>query len=153
DQLVFSSDWYPSGDKGVQYYAQHNGFFAAESLDVKFMISKGSSESISRVASGVADGGAASVAALLQAQGQSNVPAKAVVSIFNVQPDSIFTTEDSSLKSLKDLEGKKIATATFAAANVFWPLIVKTLGLDESKITLLKVDPAALTPMLALGQV
>jgi len=55
--------------------------------------------------------------------------------------------------SLKDLVGKKVATATFTSSNVIWPLILANNGIDEKKITLIKVDPAALVPMLATGQV
>ena len=57
------------------------------------------------------------------------------------------------MTSLKDLVGKKVATATFTSSNVIWPLILANNGIDEKKITLIKVDPAALVPMLATGQV
>jgi len=153
DNLIFSNDWFPSGDKGFQYYALHRGFFAAEGLDVTFMTAKGSSDSIARVASGSADVGSGSIVALLQAKVQSNVPVKTVFAFYNVPPDSILTTEDSKLKSLKDLEGARIATAPFASSNVFWPLVLKELNLDEAKISLVKVDPTALSPMLAAGQI
>ncbi len=153
DRLVYSNDWFPSGDKGIQFYAKHKGFFAAEGLDVTFTTAKGSSDSITRVASGSADVGSGSIVALLEAKVQSNIPVKIAVAFYNLPPDAILTTEGSKLKSLKDLEGSRLATATFASSNVFWPLILKTLNLDESKISLLKVDPAALTPMLASGQV
>jgi NitT/TauT family transport system substrate-binding protein len=153
DKLVYSNDWYPSGDKGVQFYAQHKGFFAAEGLDVTFITAKGSSDSITRVATGSADVGSGSIVALLEAKVQSNIPVKTAVAFYNVPPDAILTTEGSKLKSLKDLEGSRLGTAPFASSNVFWPLILKTLKLDENKITLLKMDPTALTPMLAAGQV
>ena len=70
-----------------------------------------------------------------------------------MQPDAIFATEGSGITTLKDLEGKKIATATFSSSNVTWPLIVKANGVDPAKVKLLKVDPGALAPMLAAGQV
>ena len=56
------------------------------------------------------------------------------------------------MNALKDVEGKKVATATFSSSNVIWPLILKSNGIDESKVTLLKVDPEALVPMLSSGQ-
>ncbi len=153
DKLTYSNDWFPSGDKGIQYYAKYKGFFAREGLDVAFITAKGSSDSITRVGSGSADVGSGSIVALLQAKVESNVPVKTAVSFYNTPPDAIMTTEGSKLKSLNDLAGTRLATATFASSNVFWPQIVKALKLDESKIALLKVDPGALTPMLASGQV
>src|SRR5260221_9538966 len=131
DKLTYSNDWFPSGDKGVQYYAKHKGFFDAEGLDVTFITAKGSSDSITRIASGSADVGSASIAALLQAKAQANVPVKTVVAFYNIPPDSIMTVEGSKIKSLKNIEGAKLATATFASSNVFWPLILKQLNLDE----------------------
>ncbi len=153
DKLTFSNDWFPSGDKGIQFYAKQKGFFEKEGLDVTFITAKGSADSITRVATGSADVGSGSIVALLQAKKTSNVPVKTAVAFYNMPPDSIMVPEGSSIKSLKDLEGKKLATATFASSNVFWPLIVKAMNLDESKINLLKVDPAAMDPMLASGQV
>jgi NitT/TauT family transport system substrate-binding protein len=113
----------------------------------------GTSDSITRVASGSADVGSATIGALLEARTQSNIPAKTAVAFYNLPPDAILTTEGSKLKSLKDLEGSRVATATFASSNVFWPLILNALNLDPSKVNLVKVDPTALTPMLASGQV
>jgi NitT/TauT family transport system substrate-binding protein len=153
DKLVYSNDWFPSGDKGIQFYAKHKGFFDAEGLDVSFITAKGSSDSITRIASGSADVGSASIVALLQAKAQVDVPVKTAVAFYNVPPDAILTYEGSKIKSLKDVEGAKLATATFASSNVFWPLIIKELKLDEAKIGMLKVDPQTLTPMLASGQV
>jgi NitT/TauT family transport system substrate-binding protein len=153
DKLIYSNDWFPSGDKGIQFYAKHKGYFAKEGLDVTFITARGSSDSITRLASGSADVGSGSMVALLQAKVESNIPVKTAVSFYNKPADSIMVAEGSKIKSLKDLDGSRLATATFASSNVFWPQIVKALKLDESKITLIKVDPAAMTPMLAAGQV
>lgn len=153
DKLTYSNDWFPSGDKGIQFYAKHKGFFAKEGLDVTFITARGSSDSITRLATGSADVGSGSIVALLQAKVETNIPVKTAVSFYNKPPDSIMIVEGSKIKSLKDLDGTRLATATFASSNVFWPQIVKALKLDESKITLIKVDPAAMTPMLASGQV
>jgi NitT/TauT family transport system substrate-binding protein len=89
----------------------------------------------------------------LQARAQSNVPVSAVAGVFPVQPDALFVVEGGSVNSLKDLIGKKVATATFTSSNVIWPLILANNSIDADKITLIKVDPAALVPMLATGQV
>ena len=153
DKLVYSNDWFPSGDKGIQFYAKHKGYFAAEGLDVSFITAKGSSDSITRIASGSADVGSASIVALLQAKAQADVPVKTAVAFYNIPPDALMTYEGSKIKSLKDIEGTKLATATFASSNVFWPLIIKELKIDESKVGMLKVDPQTLAPMLASGQV
>ena len=153
DKLTYMNDWLPGGDKAIPYYAKEKGFFAAEGLDVTVQTARGSSEAITKIATGTADVGSGGLSALLLARAETNVPVSAVLGIFTMQPDSIFTTEGSSLKSLKDLAGKKIATATFTSSNVIWPLILDSVNIPRDKVTLLKVDPGALAPMLASGQV
>jgi len=114
---------------------------------------RGSTEGLTRISTGSADVGSGGFAALLQAKAEQKIPVTAVLSVFTMQPDSIFTVDGSPIKTLKDLEGKKIATATFTSSNVSWPIVLKANNIDESKIQLLKVDPAALVPMLATGRV
>jgi NitT/TauT family transport system substrate-binding protein len=54
--------------------------------------------------------------------------------------------------SLKDMEGRKVATGTFSSSNVIWPLVLAANKVDAAKIELIKVDPPALAPMLAGGK-
>ena len=153
DKLVYMNDWLPGGDKALPYYAAQKGFFAAEGLEVTVQTARGSSEAITKIATGTADVGSGGLAALLQAKAETGVPVTAVLGIFTVQPDAIFTAEGSGINTLKDVEGKKIATATFTSSNVIWPLVLQAVKVDPAKVTLLKVDPGALAPMLATGQV
>ena len=153
DKLTFMNDWLPGGDKAIPFYAKQKGFFEAEGLDVTVQSARGSSEAITKRATGVADVGSGGLAALLQARAETGVPVSAVLGVFTVQPDAIFTAEGSGIDSLKGVEGKKVATATFTSSNVIWPLILQAEKIDPAKVTLLKVDPGALAPMLATGQV
>ena len=108
---------------------------------------------MTKLGTGAADMGTGGLAALLQARAQTPVAVKAVVSIYTLQPDAIFTTEGSGISNLKDVVGKTIATATFSSSNVSWPLVLKANGIDPAKVDLLKADPGALAPMLAAGKV
>jgi NitT/TauT family transport system substrate-binding protein len=153
DKLIYMNDWLPGGDKAIPFYAQKRGYFAAEGLDVTIQTARGSSEGITKIATGTADVGSGGLAALLQAKAETGIPVSAILGVFTVQPDSLFTVEGSHIDTIKDIEGKKVATASFTSSNVVWPLILKAAGVDASKVTLLKVDPGALAPMLASGQV
>jgi len=153
DKITFSIDWLPAGDKAVPYLAIQKGLFAAEGLDVSIQVGRGSSDVITKLATGTVDIGTGGLAALLQARAQDNVPVKAIYSVYTLQPDAIFTTADSGIASLKDLVGKKVATATFSSSNVVWPLVLESNGIDPAKIDLIKVDPGAMGPMLATGKV
>lgn len=153
EKISYMNDWLPGGDKALPFYAKEKGLFEKAGLDVTIQTARGSSEGITRIATGVGDVGSGGFTALLQARAEQHVPVKAILSIFTLQPDANFTVAGSGVNTLKDLEGKKVATATFTSSNVIWPLVLAANNIDASKITLLKVDPAALVPMLTSGQV
>lgn len=153
DAVTFMIDWLPAGDKAAVYYGVHKGIFAEADLDVKIAVGRGSSDVVTKLSTGAADVGTGGLAALLQAVAAENAPAKAVMPIYTKQPDAIFTTTDSGIETLKDVAGKKLATATFSSSNVSWPLVLEANGIDPASVELLKVDPGALAPMLATGQV
>jgi NitT/TauT family transport system substrate-binding protein len=153
DKITFMIDWLPAGDKAVPYLGVQKGLFAAEGLDVTIQSGRGSSDVVTKLGVGSADIGTGGLAALLQAKAESKVPVKGIMSLYTLQPDAIFTTEGSGINTLKDVVGKKVATATFSSSNVPWPLVLQANGIDPASVSLLKVDPAALAPMLASGQV
>jgi NitT/TauT family transport system substrate-binding protein len=153
EKVSFTIDWLPAGDKAVPYLGVQKGLFAAEGLEVTIQVGRGSSDVVTKLGTGATDMGTGGLAALLQAKAENSVPVKAVLSIYTLQPDAIFTVEGSGISSLKDLVGKKVATATFSSSNVVWPLLLQNNGIDPGKIELIKTDPGALAPLLASGQV
>jgi NitT/TauT family transport system substrate-binding protein len=153
EPVTFMIDWLPAGDKAAAYLGVQSGIFEQAGLDVTIQSGRGSSDVVTKLATGAADIGTGGLPALLQAKAEGDVPVKAVMSIYTMQPDAIFTTEGSGITSLKDLEGKTIATATFSSSNVTWPVLLKNNGIDADSITVMKVDPGALAPMLATGQI
>jgi NitT/TauT family transport system substrate-binding protein len=153
EKVVFMIDWLPAGDKAVPYLGVQKGLFAAEGLDVTIQSGRGSSDVVTKLGTGAADLGTGGLAALLQARAEAPVPVKAILSLYTLQPDAIFTTDSSGISALKDVAGKTVATATFSSSNVSWPLVLKANGIDPDKVELLKADPGALAPMLASGKV
>ena len=57
EKLVYMNDWLPGGDKALPFYAVQKGLFAKEGLDVTVQSARGSSEAITRIATGAADVG------------------------------------------------------------------------------------------------
>lgn len=153
DDVTFMIDWLPAGDKAAVYYGVEKGMFRDADLDVTIQSGRGSSDVVTKLATGAADVGSAGLAALLQAKAEGEVPVTAVASVYTLQPDAIFTTSDSGVTSLADLVGKTVGTPTFSSSNVVWPLLLEKNGIAADSITLIKADPGALAPMLATGKV
>jgi NitT/TauT family transport system substrate-binding protein len=152
DKVTFMLDWVPSGEEPYPYVATQRGYFAQEGLDVTIRIGRGSTDVITKMATGVAEIGAGAVGSLLRASAESNVPLKAVLSIYTKQPDAIFTVKGSGITSIKDLAGRTMATAPFSSSNTIWPVFAAQNGLDAEKVTLLKTDPNTIIPLLATGK-
>ncbi|MCQ2036189.1 ABC transporter substrate-binding protein [Stutzerimonas kunmingensis] len=153
DKVRWLNDWLPAGDKAAIYLGVEQGLFAAEGIEVEIASARGGSDVVTKLATNSADFGSAGLASLLQAKAQGEVPVVAVAPIYNKQPDAFFTTEGSGIESFKDIVGKTVATPTFSASNVVWPLLLERNGIDPASVKLLKLDPGALAPMLATGKV
>lgn len=151
DLVTYQLDWLPGGDKAPIYVCIQNGFCADAGLEVKIEPGRGSSEAITRLATGTSDIGTAGFEALLAAKAAENVPATAVLSVFNKGPHAFYTLAGSGIETLDDVKGKTVVTSPFTSSNFFLPLVLADIGLGEGDITLTKADPGALGPMLMTG--
>ena len=152
DKVVYQLDWLPGGDKSPVYVGVQQGFFEDEGLEVSIASSRGSTDAITKIATGQADIGSADIGALMAAKAQDgSLPVKAVYSIFNQAPHAFFTLEKNGIAKLTDIDGKKVATSPFTSSNAFLPLVLKANGLAEDAVKLTKADPGALGPMLMNG--
>lgn len=153
DTVRWLNDWLPAGDKAVIYLGVDKGLFAEQGIEVQIASARGGSDVVTKLATASADFGSAGLASVLQARAQGPVPVAAVAPIYNKQPDAFFTTEGSGIERFQDIAGKTVATPTFSASNVVFPLVLEANGIDRDGVKLLKLDPGALAPMLATGKV
>lgn len=152
DKVTYQLDWLPGGDKAPIYVCIAEGFCEAEGIEVSIEPGRGSSEAITKLATGASDIGSAGIGALMAARATEGVPVTAVMNIFNMGPHAFYTTKDTGIAAITDVKGKSIATSPFTSSNVFLPLVLADNGLSEEDITLTKADPGALGPMLMTGQ-
>ena len=152
DKVTYQLDWLPGGDKSPIYICIEEGFCEEAGIEVTIEPGRGSSEAITKIATGSSDIGSAGLGALMAAKATEGVPVTAVMSIFNTGPHAFYTTSDMEIATLTDVKGKKIATSPFTASNVYLPLVLADNGLSEDDIELTKADPAALGPLLMTGQ-
>lgn len=151
DKVKFQLDWLPGGDKAPIYVGIKKGFFNEVDIDVTVASGRGSTDAISKLATGNADMGLSDLVALLMAKAQHDVPVSAVYSVFSKAPHAFFVPSDSNIKNVKDVAGKRIATSPYTSSNIFLPLLLDVNGVDPSSIKLIKADAGALNPMLLSG--
>jgi NitT/TauT family transport system substrate-binding protein len=151
DKVTFQLDWLPGGDKAPVYVGIQEGFFAQQNIEVKIASGRGSTDAITKLATGQSDIGSADIGALMAAKARDDVPVVAVMPYFTQAPHAFFALQGSGIKTVKDVKGKKVATSPFSSSNAFLPLILEKNGLKLSDIKLVKTDPGALGPMLITG--
>ena len=86
---------------------------------------------------GIADAGTMIIAA------SKGIPIKAVMSPMNISPFGVVARADANIKGPKDLEGKRLAVTAGDSLTQLFPAVVKANNLDDSKIEMVFVDPAA----------
>lgn len=151
DKVTFQLDWLPGGDKAPIYVGIAKGFFAEEDIDVTISQGRGSTDAITKLATGASDIGIADIGALLAARAESNVPVQAVMTEFSEAPHAFYTPKDSGIKSVADIKGKRVATSPFTSSNLFLPLVLDMANVPVDSVKLVKADPGALNPMLLNG--
>jgi len=151
DKVTYQLDWLPGGDKAPVYVGVQQGFFADEGLEVSIASGRGSTDAITKIATGQADIGSADIGALMAARAQDTVPVSAVYMIFNQGPHAFFSLSDSGIENFSDIAGKKVATSPFTSSNAFLPLVLKANDMPADAVSLTKSDPGALGPMLVTG--
>ncbi len=151
DKVTYQLDWLPGGDKAPVYTGVQQGFFADEGIEVSIASGRGSTDAITKIATGQSDIGSADIGALMAARAQDSVPVSAVYMIFNQGPHAFFSLSDSGINSFSDIAGKKVATSPFTSSNAFLPLVLKANDMPGDAVSLTKSDPGALGPMLVTG--
>jgi NitT/TauT family transport system substrate-binding protein len=153
EKVVLILPWFPNGDQAPAYVAVTKGFFAAEGLDVTIQNARGSVDAFTKVATGTGQFATGELSVLMNARAEGAMPLKAVMSIGTKRPDGLFIVKGGPVKTLKDLVGRTVVIAPFAASNSLWPVFLTVNGIAPASVTLNKVDPGLLIPMLATGRV
>lgn len=145
-------DWIPTGDYAAYYAAVDRGFYKEAGLNVTVERGFGSSDTVTKIATGVAPFGVADIGALMAGRVRTQVPVRAVASIYTRPPHSVFVLGDSPIRSFKDLEGRSLAGAPGSAVRVFLPLVLARNKVDINKVTLINSEPATMGPLLVSGK-
>lgn len=152
DMVRFQLDWLPGGEKAPIYVCIERGFCEDAGLDVTIESGRGSSEALTKLATGSSDIGICGIGALMAARANEGIEVTAVMSVFNKGPHAFFTLDGNGIEKFGDIEGKSIATSPFTSSNVYLPLVLEDNDVPIDSVKVTKADPGALGPMLVTGQ-
>jgi len=131
-------DWYPNAVHAFLYAAEDQGYFKEEGLKVNLITPAGTEDGIKLVATGKADLAISYPKQVILSRGE-NIPVKSVGAIVRTSLNQLMVRRDAGIKTLKDLEGKKVGFPSFEIDKETVNTMVKEAGGEPSKIEFVDV--------------
>jgi NitT/TauT family transport system substrate-binding protein len=150
--LKLRLSWTPFGLHAAVYLAMERGWFRDGGVDLHVEDGSGSTSTVNLLGTGQYDIGEAAVASMAIARGKG-MPLKSIANFIRGTEMGILVTKGSGIKTVKDLEGKKVAYTAGSLEGPFMEHLIKAGGASSSKIELLNVDFASKIPTYLSGKV
>ncbi|MFC5099896.1 ABC transporter substrate-binding protein [Kibdelosporangium philippinense] len=127
----------PTTDLAPFHLAMRSGYFEAEGLKIESTTAPSGPASVAKMVSGEVDIAYGSYTPFFTAKAQNTADIKIIAACSSAGPSStmVVTMPDSSVKSVKDLPGKRVAvTARGTMSDLLTMSAVKSAGVDYQSI-------------------
>ena len=150
-KLTLRMSWSPFGFHTAMFYAIEKGWFKDGGVLLEPEDGNGSATAVNLAGSGRFDIGEGSVSVMAIAR-DKGMPLKAIACFIRGTELGVLVPRGSSLRTPKDLEGKKVAYTAGSLESPFIESFLRAGGADPSKVGLLNVDAAAKISIYVAGQ-
>jgi NitT/TauT family transport system substrate-binding protein len=131
--IRFITDWKAQAEHGGFYQAQAEGLYAKRGLEVK-IIQGGPDVNVPQLlVGGAADFGMGSNSLICLNLVKTGVPLRAVMAIFQKDPQVLMSHPRRDINSLADMKGKPVLISA-ATMNAFWPWLRAKFGFSDKQI-------------------
>ena len=132
-KITFVTDWKAQAEHGGFYEAVAEGLYAKRGLDVRILQGGPSINVPQLLAGGAADFGMGSNDFIAFNIVRAGAPIRAVMAIFQKDPQALITHPRADVASLAQMKGKPIMISD-AATTAFWPWLRAKYGFSDSQI-------------------
>ncbi|HEY0266041.1 MAG TPA: ABC transporter substrate-binding protein [Rhizomicrobium sp.] len=131
--IRFVTDWKAQAEHGGFYQALAQGLYAARGLDVKILQGGPDVNVPQLLAGGAADFGMGSNSFIALNMVRTGVPLRAVMAIFQKDPQVLMSHPRRDINSLADMKGKPVLISA-ATMTAFWPWLRAKFGFSDRQI-------------------
>ena len=131
--ITFVTDWKAQAEHGGFYEALAEGIYAKNGLDVTIREGGPDVNVPQLLAGGAADFGIGSNAFVVMNLVQQHVPLRAVMAVFQKDPQVLISHPRHDLNSLAEMRGKPILISS-ATMTSFWPWLRAKFGFQDTQI-------------------
>jgi NitT/TauT family transport system substrate-binding protein len=152
--IKITLDWAFQGPQSIFTFAEAQGYFEREGIDVTIDRAAGTNETITRVASGAYDFGWADFPTMVKFNAAN--PEQGLIGVYmsgDKSPNAVMSIRGRGVETPKDLEGRNIGSTAGSAGKAMFPLFAEEVGIDLDKIEWTTVTGSLRESMLQRGDV
>jgi ABC-type nitrate/sulfonate/bicarbonate transport system substrate-binding protein len=142
DSVSLRLNWQMKGEFAPFIVGVEKGFFRDQGLDVKVQEGSSGTQALQAVAAGQDDFAYVPSVQLIEAVNHG-LPVKAVATVGKIDSMGMVSLSDVPLKTPKDMEGRTVEITATATFSQIWSAFARKNGIDESKVTIVRVAPGA----------
>jgi NitT/TauT family transport system substrate-binding protein len=153
DQVTLALNWnVPYSGWAGFYVAQDKGYFAAEGLDVKFLLVKGSNPANQAVAAGNAQLGISTASSVVVAVSQG-LPLVVVSAYMQSNPEGVIARKDRGIEKITDFVGKRVGNNVANPTVYLFEAKLQRAGVNKDDVKWVAVQPESMVPLLLSGEI
>ena len=150
-KVTFRMNWKFTAPHAVYLLGKDLGFYEEEGIDLEILEGNGSVTTGQLISNKSDTFGLADSTALIPIMAKG-LPIKAVGMVTPTSSLAVIARADGQVRTMKDLEGKKIAVTAGDSITQIWPAVLAVNNLNKSRIQLVYVDAAAKVPTTLEGR-
>jgi NitT/TauT family transport system substrate-binding protein len=152
EKVTLRLDFIPNGYHGPFYMALDKGYYREEGLEVQIGRGFGSVDTIKRVDAGSDTFGFADFYTAVKGVAEG-IKVRAIGAGLGDSVGCIVALRKSGIRTIKDLEGRSLASSAGSSPLLQLPSVLKAAGVDGSKVNVVLMDIVVKTSALVTGKV